>query len=58
MDYWENVDSNLVADYIETMELVGPPLAVFDKLVLRITLEPNGMIRNSLSVTQVMIMID
>ena len=50
MDYWENVDSNIVADYIETMELVDCRW-FSTKLVLRITLELNGMIRNLLSVT-------
>jgi hypothetical protein len=31
MTYWDNVDATLVADYIEQLNLVGPPMAVFDK---------------------------
>jgi hypothetical protein len=31
MTYWDEVDAELVADYIEKLDLVGPPLAVFDK---------------------------
>jgi hypothetical protein len=31
MTYWDNVDATLVAEYIEKLDLVGPPMAVFDK---------------------------
>ena len=31
MTYWDDVDATLVADYIEKLDLVGPPMAVFDK---------------------------
>jgi hypothetical protein len=31
MTYWDEVDATLVANYIEKLDLVGPPLAVFDK---------------------------
>ncbi len=31
MAYWDEVDAGFVVDYIKKLELIGPPLAVFDK---------------------------